>query len=242
MIELSAIRSNMYGCLSLCFDYPSEALVDPASAAIIAQTLEPLSRLCRQEPLAAEAAGFQAVLLMDLAQRNHQLVELQVEYSRLFIGPFKPEVYPYESVFLHRFGSDAEAIQELLSLYRHEGLTLAPDFKERPDHISLELEFMAHLCSMEIEAGESQNSETESAYRQRQQMFLKDHIMNWVPALSSLVEEATVVEFYRQLARLTREFVIWDYGHCEASDSLSSRASELAAANSRSQRRQLCHT
>jgi anaerobic sulfite reductase subunit A len=97
--------------------------------------------------------------------------------------------------------------------YLEGGLKLAPGFKDSPDHISLEFEFMSHLC--EKEKMDAHDATAVFDYRQQQRSFLGNHIVNWVPAFLATVERSAVVSFYKLLARIAREFVVWDYAHVE---------------------------
>jgi TorA maturation chaperone TorD len=78
---------------------------------------------------------------------------------------------------------------------------------------------MSYLCSKEIEADESQDATAFFAYRLRQQSFLENHIINWVPAFAERLEQVAQIEFYRELANFTRRFVRWDHDRFEASQS-----------------------
>ncbi|MFY9141159.1 MAG: molecular chaperone TorD family protein, partial [Thermacetogeniaceae bacterium] len=79
------------------------------------------------------------------------LEELEVEYCRLFVGPGRVEVPPYESVY---HGHDSTMQQglvmgpvtlEVKELYYEAGLQLAADFSDMPDHIAVETLFLAYL-------------------------------------------------------------------------------------------------
>ncbi|HLG18024.1 MAG TPA: molecular chaperone TorD family protein [Blastocatellia bacterium] len=217
MQDICRTRGDTYFCLSVCFDYPSEKVVEPASARAIAETIESLEHVGGLESLADEVNNFEAELARNAHSPDAVLSNLQIEYSRLFLGPTKPQVYPYEAAFLSQSGWPTTTSSELASAYRQEGLKLAPGFKESPDHISIEFEFMSHLCCQEMKARERNDAESLCCYRRQQRAFLGNHIVHWVPVCLAAVERAAVVGFYRSLARIARGFVVWDYERIEAS-------------------------
>jgi len=75
-----------------------------------------------------------------------ELQPLQVEYARLFVGPFHVEAPPYGSVYLETNGRlMGESTIAVKKFYQKYGLELDQDFSELPDHISAELEFVYYL-------------------------------------------------------------------------------------------------
>jgi TorA maturation chaperone TorD len=215
MSELSATRRDVYSCLSICFDYPT-SIVGVDSVGPIVEALDALSRLGAEEGVAGKGRLFSRLFNGANQTSGNNLLDLQVEYSRLFLGPFKPVLYPYESIFLSRNHEEAADVQRVDQLFRREGLGLSPQFKDLPDHISVDFEFMSYLCGKEIEADDSQDAAASLAYRLRQQSFLEHHIINWVPAFAAQLERVAQIKFYRELANFTRRFVRWDHDRLEA--------------------------
>ena len=76
-------------------------------------------------------------------------------------------------------------------------------FKDIPDHITVELEFMHLLCEKELE---SRGEETD-LWRSRYDEFRKMHVLPWIPLFTKSVEEKSRSPFYKSAARLLREFV-----------------------------------
>jgi TorA maturation chaperone TorD len=213
MREICAIRSDTYYCLSLCFEYPTGTLVKPSTANTIIATVNSLKEILGLGRLAGGADLFNAAVERNGDASGLPLLHLQIEYNRLFAGPSKPQAYPYEEAFLSQSGWAANSGRSLAREYLEGGLKLAPGFKDSPDHISLEFEFMAHLCEKEMM--DAHDPSVVFDYRQQQRSFLENHIVNWVPAFLTTVERSAVVSFYKLLARIAREFVVWDYAHVE---------------------------
>jgi putative dimethyl sulfoxide reductase chaperone len=214
MSELSTTRRDVYSCLSICFDYPSELIIGVESVHTITKTLGSLARMCAEESLAGDARRFSRAL-----REANNLLDLEVEYSRLFLGPFRPALYPSESIFLGRNSRESADVERADRVFLRESLALSSEFKDVPDHISVEFEFMSHLCCREIEAEESLDASAVFAYKLRQQSFLEKHIINWVPEFGERLEQATSNQFYKSLAAFTRQYVWWDYDRFEAPES-----------------------
>ena len=78
---------------------------------------------------------------------------LEVDYAGLFVGPFLVPAPPYGSVYLEdKRQLMGDSTIDVRRHYLSFGLDLSPDFKEAPDHICAELEFMHVLISQGIEA------------------------------------------------------------------------------------------
>lgn len=133
-------------------------------------------------------------------------MELAMEYVRLFRGPVRALVYPYESMHV-----DGEVMGpstlDAVERYREAGLGVSEGFRDLPDHISTELEFMYYLASMEqrcLDEGDDAGSQHFNGLRRS---FLQDHLARWVPGFADRVIGNTTSPFYRSLAAITREFV-----------------------------------
>lgn len=75
-------------------------------------------------------------------------------------------------------------------------------------------------------SGFDRKPSTRNAYycrRQQQFLLLRNHIINWVPAFSERVEQATVCDFYQSMVRIAREFVTWDHEQLEGSEGNNER-------------------
>ena len=139
-----------------------------------------------------------------------QAVETQLaaEYAGLFLNAGKQPVYPYESVYTspERLVMQ-KARDEVVRLYREEGLDRSDAVREPEDHIAIELEFMAYLCRRSAEALEAGDRAACLAYLEKQRAFLADHLLVWVPAFAADTEQAAESDLYKGVARLTRELV-----------------------------------
>lgn len=139
--------------------------------------------------------------------------DLQVDYTRLFIGPGKVLAPPWESVY---FGKNRSLFQqETLQVrlwYRRFGLESEKLHKEPDDHIGMELSFIANLSQRALRALEEKDETRFLKLLQAQRQFIAEHPLKWVSSWCSLVEEHSRTDFYRGLAILTRStlFILAD--------------------------------
>jgi TorA maturation chaperone TorD len=133
---------------------------------------------------------------------------LSLDFSRLFLGPYKMHAPPYGSVYL-----DGErqimgkSTQEVRNKYREAGLDISSDFRDPPDHIAAELEFMYFLIFKEIQALENSDVDTTIDYLEKQRVFLNEHLGPWVFDFADSIEEEAETDFYKNLARATKTFI-----------------------------------
>lgn len=196
-------REDICRILSACYYQPGPELREE-------QVFEKLARAAELvEPALADEAralgeSFAAVSLENLL----------LDYTRLFLGPFEIWAKPYGSVWLEGdrvvMGDTTMAVREL---YAEGGFELAADFREVPDHVAAELEFLYLLVFKENEArraGDAPALQAASALRRR---FLREHLGRWVEPFTAAVLRSAGTDFYRRLADFTERFV-----NAEASD------------------------
>jgi TorA maturation chaperone TorD len=208
--EGSEAARDLYHCLSLCFDYPGFWLINEQASTTIGDTFRRLAGIPQLVRLEEELRRLHGLLISVRLGGATQLAELQIEYTRLFVGRSHPEIYPYECCFRGK-GLPGTVNRELMRLYSQEGLGIGPDFKEPPDHVSTELAFSGHLYRKQVQAVRSREQQLIWIYAQKQKAFLLTHLVPWIPDFAREVERATVIDFYQSLARITREFVLWDF-------------------------------
>lgn len=135
-----------------------------------------------------------------------ELKTLVVDFSRLFVGPFKLLAPPYGSIYLeHSQTIMGDSTIDVRERYRQEGLKI--DLKEAPDHIAIELEFMYFLGFQEIEAIGNSDTKKAKSYLRKQADFLDIHLCKWVPQFTDKIEQGAQTEFYKNLAKITKLFI-----------------------------------
>jgi TorA maturation chaperone TorD len=139
------------------------------------------------------------------ACREEILTTLQGEYTRLF-GPWGEKISLVESTY--KTWTTDKACQmvfaaskgllmgdyalHMLELYRRSSLEVPEEYRSMPDHLVLEMEFLAlmyrHAPDEQIER------------------FIRDHL-DWIPKLRGAMEKAKPHPFYRNAVELLHLFL-----------------------------------
>lgn len=139
------------------------------------------------------------------------LVDLAVDYVRTFIGTSRARsgaAYPYESVYTSPLRMlMQEARDQVLGIYYSEEVGRAPGSVDPEDHVAFELSFMEHLNRKTLAFFEAGKQSEGVGYLLKQQKFLNDHLLNWVPTLCSDIPRFTRSDLYHGLAKVTRGFL-----------------------------------
>ncbi|MHC4932919.1 MAG: TorD/DmsD family molecular chaperone [Planctomycetota bacterium] len=119
---------------------------------------------------------------------------LQAEHTALFGRAGRPVLSPYE-------GSHRETgLHEILAAYAESGLAPDASFRDRPDHVSVELAFMEGMTQRsESSLRRGRRSEARSC-RERAREFFLAHIWTWVPDLFDSMARVESFTFHRALA------------------------------------------
>lgn len=143
---------------------------------------------------------------MDAAYRADGTVEdLAIEYTRLFLGP-GPHITPTESAQRgdgSLWGPETVEVRRLLG---EAGFDLA--WQELPDHITVELDFLAHLTAIEANAWERGDRILARRSREWQEAFLSRHLGAWVDGFCARVRAAEVRSpFYATFIAILQAFM-----------------------------------
>jgi DMSO reductase family type II enzyme chaperone len=205
-------RSELYASLARGFDYPQESLVSGWSANPLAQALQNAAEELNIPSLKAEAEELRESLreIPGVSPRA-KLLSLEREYTRMFVGAVHPLIYPYESAFRSSSGQVmGEYAVEVRRKYAQEGLTISSSFKDLPDHITVELEFLAFLCAREARRGEEMDFDQVQQYRRKELSFLLHHLGVWAPQFCRALLQLTASPFYLCLATVMLHFLSWE--------------------------------
>jgi DMSO reductase family type II enzyme chaperone len=139
--------------------------------------------------LQAESDGCDVSRLIEELQAP--LDTLRAQYEKVFgivvpkdCPPYETEYYPSQETF-----GRSQHLADVAGFYRAFGIGLAQSVRERPDHLALELEFMAFLLlkkRMTYAAGDHDPAAGEQASicEQAHRDFFRDHLAWWVPAFA----------------------------------------------------------
>lgn len=192
-----AARADMSRFLAACYYEPEAQFAEEA----LFESLR--AAAARIDCALADGAGrlgeaFAALPLQDLL----------IDYTRLFLGPVDARARPYGSVWLDPDRLPMkDATMAVLALYEEGGFEVAEDFRELPDHIAAELEFLYLLLFRENQAlagGDVAERERHAALRRR---LLDEHLLRFAAPFAQALQSGAQTAFYRELGALTDAFV-----------------------------------
>jgi TorA maturation chaperone TorD len=190
-------RENLCRFLAACYYQPDPAFTEERmfdSMLDAAHRIHPdFATLARHLRAAFAAQGLDSLL---------------VEYTRLFLGPTRALARPYGSTWLEGQGTVmGDSTSAVLQIYQAGGFEIAEDFRELPDHIAAELEYLYLLIFRENEAHRDGKPAALSNNAALRKEFLQNHLGRWVGPFTTAVSAGAQNAFYRELAGLTNRFV-----------------------------------
>jgi TorA maturation chaperone TorD len=136
-----------------------------------------------------------------------------LDFEALFRVPGDRYLSPYESVFRSQ-GADGRgrlcgpAAVAVEHLYLKEGLEPSAGFTELPDHVGVELEFMAYLCGKALRAMRTGDRTRLAEYRRHQQQFFQEHVDAWIRLLAEQLASQAQTSLYRFLGNFLNLFLV----------------------------------
>jgi TorA maturation chaperone TorD len=100
-----------------------------------------------------------------------------------------------------------DSTMAVLQHYEDAGFEVDEGFRDLPDHVAVELEFLYVLLFREAEARIRGDAETLAGVGRMRQRFLAEHLGQWVGPFAAAVRAGAECAFYRELADLTERFV-----------------------------------
>lgn len=197
-------RSKLYALLACGFRYPTAALFDSVKE----------GEFLSDAKAAASQLGYPLTVEGNLgSQFSGDRQQFETQYIWLFdVGGPNPNTGEWETpCFLceaQYSGGRLKVMQDAMRFYHHFGLNLSQEKgeRERPDHLSAELEFLHVLTFKEAELRqEGKGGKALIPYQQAQRDFLLFHLMDFVPQVAGKVVHRNV-SFYSDLARLGEQF------------------------------------
>ncbi len=214
-ISVTQGRSAAYTLVAHGFRYPDDELTS-----ILAEPARWLSwpeALCAIDaglagPLEAVRASLRAYRAGESAVATNppdaNTPALQDTFNDLFGHAVHGKCPPYEleygrSEIIQR----ASSLADVSGFYAAFGAQVADATYDRPDHITVECEFMSLLCSKEAHAAEAGDTEHLKMCIDAQRGFLKDHLSCWLPGFAYRVSQADPSGFYGVLSGFAAQFI-----------------------------------
>lgn len=193
-------RLAVYSMLAVGFSYP-----DPARLDLLATRLVPtVATLELKEPLGTVVEALASAVPTDVdAARQHHLALFPPTASQ--DAPGYETAYRGEGIF-----QQTALMADVAGFYRAHGLRAGGQERERPDHIVVELDFMAVLAKKEALALRAGAGENASICRESAASFLQDHLGCWAPAFGRRAASVTGAPWLRGLGELLATWVEFD--------------------------------
>ena len=186
--EIIKGRIGMYSFLSAMFmDYPPEDFLKEVFEGKISLPSHP-----------SIEEGLK--ILKDLASKFESFSEfkefVRQEYFTLFINPFSQTVSLYQSSYE---GDEPyrEFSAKIAEFYKKSGYTL--DTNEPPDHVGVELAFMAASCEESLK----------NVDELKIQKWFLENVLSWVFKLCDEIEKSDA-QFYKGISKILRGFIKMD--------------------------------
>lgn len=193
----AASRSKCYEIFSELFYQPNKE--ELLSKKILFDLVDALTDLNPDAKKSAER--------MNNSISEYEAEQLIVEYSRLFVGPFKVLAPPYGSVYIDSGRIlMGDSTLDIIHIYREAGLVFRERFKEVPDHITIELEFLHFITYKELAALHSNNNDDLKKYRKTQVLFMNNFFGKWIFPFCEHILSSTENSYYRNLAECLQQF------------------------------------
>lgn len=212
-------RGHLYAFLAGTFSYPAsqhfETAADPnkqkvavAAAALLASEAPRAIPLGLGERPPDELTLEPAV--KELQAPRSRLIEDHQKVFGLLIGqtaPLNETEYCRSTDSFFR----AQQLADIGGFYKAFGVERSAEGRERVDHLSIELEFMARLTQKELFAVASSDPslrEKAAVCRDGQRRFVEAHLIWWVPGFAELLRTGTTTGLYAALADSLAAFIV----------------------------------
>jgi putative dimethyl sulfoxide reductase chaperone len=197
LLNQAHAKTVLYNSLAQAFNYPDDALASGiASGQFIRELKDVLPENIQEitEKLFTYQGGNKDEILLDLER----------DYTWMFFAS-KPRIaYLFGSVY-----GEGKLYQEstfaITRLYYETGLKLEESFKLPPDHIAVELEFMAYLAFNEQEAIKVGNNENAAYAAEMQQKVLQDYLGPLAINIGDRISGKAKTVFYQAMGSLLVE-------------------------------------
>lgn len=172
---------------------------------------------------AKQLATFAQRQKLEKAQSANMVQEYSVEYTRLFIGPPRPAVAPWETMYApgnNAIGYGAATI-DMKRIIAAQGLQLQGAHNQYEDHIGVELLLLSVLCTQQHESELAAakvpaiNVKASLAFLLH---YLQQHPGSWIKTFAANVVAAAPGSYYALLATWVKNIVIWHLSQMELSE------------------------
>ena len=194
------VRANVYRLLGGLF------LTEPTSEALDILRLDETWEIFSIVAPAANLPQWRSLLISD----GLSLEAVRLEYHRLFSVPTGPYVFPYESCYSVPEPPGplmGPATIAVVNAYAEAGFMLSPEFQDAPDHLGVELRFVAELLDREAQALEEGDASEADRFASLGSRFCGEHLSLWLGKVADRIRASGVSDFYAGLSSLATGMV-----------------------------------
>ncbi|MGE4496450.1 MAG: molecular chaperone [Deferribacterales bacterium] len=193
--ETAVIETEIYRLFALCFYPPKETILEEKT--IIESLVFGLDSLGINKEAEELKTAF--------AETSEEALEL--DFARLFIGPFELPCPPYGSVYLEKDRQImGKTTMDVAAVYEAAGLQVEEEMHEPADHIAIELEFM-HLLGVRLRNAEiEKNKEDAGILTELRKMFETAYFLPFASKFADAVAENAETSFYKAVGKALKKF------------------------------------
>lgn len=186
-------RSKVYELMAFALGEPSEEFLSFVRSG---EFLKHIRESLRMHPCGDQMESRSLITITEKA-KDIDIDELRSEYAKMIT----PEMnFLYECNY-HPHLNGSEEMADVAGFYRAFGMGFTGD---RPDHISMELEFMRLLAMKEAKSLMEGNTENEGICISAEKKFLYSHLGRWTATLSNMTDG---IRLYGSFSRLIHEWI-----------------------------------
>ncbi len=202
--DIALQRSNSYNFFSRLYESePTEKFINELKKPKISEALKELG-----------------LVLDEVNTGKNAAKDLGFEYVRLFVGTGPKHAAPWESVYTdeHQVGEKTvrglmwgSSTVRVIKTYAELGYEPVEKFKDMPDHITVELDFMQKLCLEEAKAIDAKEEKKEKYFQINQRVFLEKHLLRWIDKFVEEVNQLKSSDFYSSASYALSQFIKLDH-------------------------------
>ena len=208
--ESADVRGILYSLLANAFRYPDDTLLKTLLDPQRWSALPPLVRGLDAESAAQlEAIGERWVEPIRAGSTGFDDDALQNTYVHLFGHTVRGTCPMYELEYGRgEIIQQTSILADIAGFYSAFGMELTGQGNERPDHVTVECEFMSILAAKEAYAMRHEDdAEAREILKDAQRSFLEEHLARWLPSLLRRITEADPNGFYGAMASFGDAFL-----------------------------------
>ncbi|HPI91709.1 MAG TPA: molecular chaperone TorD family protein [Deltaproteobacteria bacterium] len=201
-LDRAAARAALCSLLAQALNYPDKDLVETLCRGNhLSGTMDAL-RVLGITGLEEYLTKLQKEYTSPKVDQTAMLLEIEKDYTWMcFASKPRRLVYLFESVYNEGKLFD-ESTFRIARLYYDAGLKVEEDFRLPPDHIAVELEFMAFLSFKEMEGIKTGEARIEDYAVELQKKTLDEHLKRFALVVAENLDKHARTSFYQATAKV----------------------------------------